>query len=212
MRRLMRVSVGGVGQFLIVTSSWVFMMRILTSFGTQAVAGFTIALRLMHVVFLPAWGLGNAAATLVGQNLGAHKPERARRSAWQAPRANVCFMLIVTIAFMIVPELLISAFSSEPGVIAFGVQCLQIIGVGLPVFAIGMVLTQALNGAGDTMTPTALNFVCFWLVQIPLAAWLSHQAGLDAAGIAWAIMLSEALLSGLAVLVFRRGRWQKQQV
>lgn len=210
--RLLKVSMGGIAQFLIVTSSWVFVMSILTRIGTNAVAGFTIAIRLMEVVFLPAWGLGNAAATLVGQNLGASKPARARRSAWRATWANVGFMSIVCVLFVGLPDMMISAFTDEPGVVSVGVSCLQLIGIGLPVFALGMVLTQAINGSGDTMTPTWLNFISFWLVQIPLAAWLAHGAGLGAAGVAWAVMLSEVLLSVLAVVVFRRGKWMQQVV
>ena len=210
--RLARVSMGGIGQFLIVTSSWVFVIRVIAQFGTSAIAGFTIALRLMEVVFLPAWGLGNAAATLVGQNLGAGQPDRAAASAWRATQANVVFMLLVAVLFVGVPGWLMAAFGSDESVNRFGVLCLRVIGGGLPIFAIGMVMTQALNGAGDTMTPTWINLVAFWLVQIPLAAALAFWTPLGASGVAWAIMLSQALTSLLAVLAFRRDRWREIQV
>lgn len=205
--RLARVSLGGVMQFLIVTSSWVVVIRVVAGFGTAAVAGFTVALRLMEVVFLPAWGLGNAAATLVGQNLGAGKPGRARDAAWSAMRVTILFMLLVCFVFVGLPGLLLAPFGDDAAVIDMATLCLRVIGAGLPVFAIGLVLTQALNGAGDTDTPMWINFFAFWLVQIPLAYWLANSMGLEAGGVAWAIVLSESLMSIMALVVFRRGRW-----
>ncbi len=205
--RLARVSLGGVMQFLIVTSSWVVVIRVVAGFGTAAVAGFTVALRLMEVVFLPAWGLGNAAATLVGQNLGAAKPDRARAAAWSATRATVLFMLVVCVLFVGAPGYLLAPFGEDAAVTDMATLCLRVIGAGLPVFAVGLVLTQALNGAGDTDTPMGINFVAFWLVQIPLSYWLANSMGLEAGGVAWAIVLSESLMSALAFVVFRRGQW-----
>ncbi|MEL7297807.1 MAG: MATE family efflux transporter [Pseudomonadota bacterium] len=210
LRRLLRVSAGGVGQYLIVTSSWVLVMRILTMFGTQAVAGFTIAMRVIYLVFLPAWGLGNAAATLVGQNLGAKQPERAVRSAWQATWANVGFMALVAVVFVGVPELLLRGFTDDAEVIGIGAMCLRIVGAGLPIAAIGMILTQGINGAGDTATPTWLNFIAYWLLQIPLAWWFAQWFAEP--GVAWALLISEVTFSILAIIVFRRGRWQLQDV
>ncbi|MEM7763043.1 MAG: MATE family efflux transporter [Pseudomonadota bacterium] len=210
LRRLLRVSAGGVGQYLIVTSSWVLVMRVLTVFGTQAVAGFTIAMRVIYLVFLPAWGLGNAAATLVGQNLGAKQPERAVRSAWQATWANVAFMALVAIVFVGVPEFLLRGFTKDTDVIAIGAMCLRIVGAGLPIAAIGMILTQGINGAGDTATPTWLNFIAYWLLQIPLAWWFAQWFAEP--GVAWALLISEVTFSILAIIVFRRGRWQRQDV
>ncbi len=204
---LARVSLGGVMQFLIVTSSWVIVIRVVASYGTAAVAGFTIALRLMEVVFLPAWGLGNAAATLVGQNLGAKRVERARQSARLATRANVAFMFLVATVFSFAPEILLRPFGDDATVLAVATLCLQVIGIGLPVFAIGLVLTQALNGAGDTDSPMWINLVAFWLIQIPLAYWLANDVGLGAGGVAWAIVISESIMSVMALAVFYRGRW-----
>ncbi|MDJ0759422.1 MAG: MATE family efflux transporter, partial [Woeseiaceae bacterium] len=204
---LARVSLGGVMQFLIVTSSWVIVIRVVASYGTAAVAGFTIALRLMEVVFLPAWGLGNAAATLVGQNLGAKRVERARQSARLATRANVAFMFLVALVFIVAPEILLRPFGDDATVLAVATLCLQVIGIGLPVFAIGLVLTQALNGAGDTDSPMWINLVAFWLIQIPLAYWLANDVGLGAGGVAWAIVISESIMSVMALAVFYRGRW-----
>ncbi len=210
--RLARVSLGGVMQFLIVTSSWVVVIRVVAGFGTAAVAGFTVALRLMEVVFLPAWGLGNAAATLVGQNLGAEKPERAEAAAWSATRVTVLFMLIVCVLFVGAPGYLLAPFGDDAAVVEMATLCLRVIGAGLPVFAVGLVLTQALNGAGDTDTPMWINFFAFWLVQIPLSYWLANSMGLEAGGVAWAIVLSESLMSVMAYLVFRRGRWAQTRV
>lgn len=212
MLKLLRISAGGIGQYLVVTSSWLLVIRILATFGTNAVAGFTIAIRIMEFVYLPAWGLSNATATLVGQNLGARKPDRARYAAVVATRANVLLMLGVGIAFAFSPGLLLAPFTSDPSVLQIATESLRIIGAGLPLFAVGMILLQALNGAGDTITPTWLNLICYWLLQIPLAAWLARGTALEEGGVAWAITISSGLLSLLAWFVFRAGRWQQQAV
>ncbi len=206
--RLIAVSAGGIGQFLVATSSWIGVMRIVAFYGSAPVAAYTIAIRMIEFVLLPAWGLGNAAATMVGQNLGAGLPERAEASAWKAGRYNLIFMTTVGIATFILAPQITSLFSDDPEVLGYGTSCLRILGVGYPAYALGMVMSQAINGAGDTMTPTTLNLIAFWLVQIPLAYWLAEGAGLGPDGVFTAIVVGESLLTILAVFVFRRGHWK----
>ena len=210
--RMIRISIGGIGQFLVATASWIAMMRIIAIFGSAPIAAFTIALRMIEFAFLPAWGLGNAAATLVGQNLGAHQADRAEQVVWRAARYNAVFMAILGIASIIFAPMIVGLFSSDPEILAFGTSCLRILGVGYPLYAIGMIVIQALNGAGDTGTPTVLNFICFWMIQIPLAYWLAEMSGMGPSGVLWAIIISESLLTVIAVPVFRRGRWKVRQV
>ena len=207
--RLLRLSIGGVGQFLISTASWIGVMRIVAIYGSSAIAAYTIALRMMEFTFLPAWGLGNAAATLVGQNLGAGQPERAEQSAWQAAKYNAAFMAVAGLLMLSFAQGITGLFTNEADVLYWGTRCLQILGLGFPVYAIGMVMIQALNGAGDTATPAVLNFICFWLVQIPLAYWLATRTSLEPNGAFVAIVVSESLLTILSVLVFRRGNWKQ---
>lgn len=210
-RRLLYISIGGIGQFLIATSSWIAIMRIVALYGSAPVAAYTIALRMIEFAILPAWGLGNAAATLVGQNLGAGKPDRAARTTWQAARYNVAFMTILGILLLILAPTIVGWFSSEPDILRFGTSCLRIMGIGYPAYAAGMILIQALNGAGDTRSPSFMNLVCFWIVQIPLAYWLAVSIGLGPDGVFTAIVLSETLLTVIAVFVFRSGRWRTQE-
>ena len=211
-RRMLRISLGGVAQFLIATSSWIIMMRVVAHYGSAPVAAYTIALRLIEFALLPAWGLGNAGATLVGQNLGAGKPERAAQSAWRATTYNAIFMTVMGVIFIVLAPDIVSWFSSAPEVLRYGTSCLQIMGVGYPMYAVGMILVQALNGAGDTRTPSVLNFICFWLVQIPLAYYLSGTVAFGPNGVFMTIVISETLLTILAVAVFRAGKWKHQEV
>ena len=208
MHRMIVISIGGVGQFLIATSSWIVIMRIVAMYGSAAIAAYTIALRLIEFVFLPAWGLGNAAATLVGQNLGADKPERAERSAWRATKYNTYFMTGLGIWSVIAAPWITGLFTSDPEVMRYGTACIRIFGIGYPLYAVGMIMVQALNGAGDTATPSVLNLISFWLVQIPLAWWLAEPMKFGPYGVFWAIVASESLLTVLAVGMFRRGRWK----
>ncbi len=210
--RMVRISTGGIAQFMVATASWIAIMRIVAIYGSGAIAAYTIALRMMEFVFLPAWGLGNAAATLVGQNLGANKPDRAEKSAWQAAKYNTIFMAIAGVFLLIFAEFITGLFSNDPEVLRWGTSCLRIMGLGFPVYAIGMVMVQALNGAGDTLTPVVLNIICFWLLQIPLAYWLATQATLGPNGAFAAIVVAESLLTVLAVILFRRGAWKLQTV
>jgi putative MATE family efflux protein len=211
-RRLVELSIGGVGQFLVATASWIAIMRVVALYGSAPIAAYTIALRMIEFALLPAWGLGNAAATLVGQNLGAQKPERAEQTVWRAARYNATFMLGVGICLITAAPLIVALFSSDAEIHRYGTNCLRILGLGYPMYAVGMIIIQALNGAGDTRTPTALNFVCFWLIQIPLAYTLATGIGAGPNGVFWSIVISESLLTILGVVVFRRGRWRQQQV
>ena len=210
--RMVRISMGGIGQFLIATGSWIAVMRIVAIYGSSAVAAYTIALRMMEFVFLPAWGLGNAAATLVGQNLGAGKPDRAEKSAWSAAKINAIFMTVTGIFLLIFAKGITALFATDPDVLRWGTSCLQILGLGFPMYAVGMVMIQALNGAGDTATPATLNLISFWLVQIPLAYWLATKTALGPDGAFIAIVVAESLLTILSIIVFKRGTWKTQSV
>lgn len=212
MLHLLRVSIGGVGQFLIATASWLGLVRILTPFGAAALAGYTIALRVIIVALLPAWGMSNAVATLVGQNLGAGKPDRAERSVWLVGLYNMAFLLAVMLLFLWGADPLIAVFSSDPAVRALGAQCLRVVSYGYAFYAWGMVLVQAFNGAGDTFTPSWINLACYWCFQIPIALALAGPLGQGPLGVFLAITLAESLLAVVGLLVFRRGTWKRQQV
>jgi Na+-driven multidrug efflux pump len=210
--RLVRVSVGGILQFLIATSSWLLLVRILTPFGAAPLAGYTIALRIIIVAILPSWGMTNAVATLVGQNLGAGKPDRAERSVWITGLYNMVFLIGVAVVFIAWPEPLIRVFTSDAAVLAFGATCLRVVSYGYAFYAWGMVMVQAFNGAGDTETPTWINMGCYWLFQIPLAYGLAKTAGLGPLGVFLAITIAESVVAVVGVLAFRRGRWKERVV
>lgn len=207
-KRLSNVAATGAGQFLIASASWIFLMRIISLFGSEAVAGYTIAIRLLIFTILPSWGLANAAATLVGQNLGAGQPQRAEISVWKSAFYNMIFLLSVSIVYFIMARPLLSLFNETPAVIDAGVIALRIICLGYIFFAYGMVLSQAFNGAGDTRTPTIINFVCFWLIEIPLGYILAVPLGLELAGVCWAIAISETVLAVICIVIFRQGKWK----
>ncbi len=210
--RMIAISIGGVGQFLIATASWIVIMRIVALYGSAPIAAYTIALRLVEFAILPAWGLGNAAATLVGQNLGAGEPERAERSVWTAARYNAAFLAVLgALLYLFAPQV-VQLFSDDPEILRYGTNCMRILGVGYPMYAVGMIIIQALNGAGDTRTPSILNFFCFWMIQIPLAYGLATAGDLGPNGVFLSIVLSESLLTVLGVFVFRRGRWRRTRV
>ena len=209
--RMLRISAGGIGQFLIATASWIALIRIVAVYGSAPVAAFTIAIRTVEFAILPSWGLGNAASTLVGQNLGAGKPERAEAFVWRAVKYNVIFMTAIGATIIVFAGTIIGWFTADPETLRYGKPCLQILGLGYPGWAVGMIVVQALNGAGDTRTPTILNFVCFWMMEIPLAWWLAMSVGLGPNGVLWATVVSEAALSIFGVYVFRAGRWKSQE-
>ena len=208
--RMLAISTGGIGQFLIATSSWIIVMRIVAIYGSTAVAAYTIGLRIFEFIWLPSWGLGNAAATLVGQNLGAGQPDRAEKTTWRAAKYNTVFMTSLGVLVIILAPGIAGLFTSDSDVLRYGTSCLRILALGIPMYAVGMIVTQALNGAGDTRTPTAINFVCFWILQIPLAYWLATGLSLGPDGVFWAIVVSESLVTILGVTVFRSGRWKQQ--
>jgi putative MATE family efflux protein len=209
---LVRTSLGGIGQFIIATSSWIGLVRIVSTFGSEAVAGYTIAVRIFIFTLMPAWGMSNAAATLVGQNLGAKQPERAERSVWITGYANMAFLAVVSLIYIFFNEHLVRIFTSEPGVLSAGAQCLRIVSYGYIFFAWGMVMPQAFNGAGDTLTPTKINFFCFWLLEIPLAYWLAIHTGAKATGVYWSIVIAESTAGLVAIYLFRRGTWKQTKL
>ncbi len=210
--QLLRISVGGIAQFLIATASWVFLMRLVSNFGNEAVAGYTIAIRVIIFVILPSWGLSNAVATLVGQNLGAAKPERAERTVWQVVRYNVSYMLLVALVLIFFPIWVMGFFSENPDVVANGIQSLRILSYGFVFLALGSVVTQAFNGAGDTMTPTWINAFSFWLVQIPLAWTLAMAAGWGAEGVYWSIFIGDLTMGIIGTYLFMRGGWKRRSL
>jgi len=213
--KLVRLSLGAIGQNLIATSSWIFLVWVATSLGEEVVAGYTIAIRVVLFALLPAWGLANAAATLVGQNLGAEKPERAERSAWVVGIGNMILLGAVSIFFIAIPDRFIAFFIDpveEPIVMQSGVTVLRIVSFGFLVYALGQVMVNAINGAGDTATPVWINFIAFWLMEIPLAYLLTHVWGLHIHGVCYAILIGEAALTFIALAIFRRGKWKLKQV
>lgn len=210
--RLLKIASGGTGQFLIASASWIFLIRIVSTFGSAALAGYTIAIRIIIFAILPAWGMANAAATLVGQNLGAGLPQRAEKSVWRAAFITMIFLGMITVIFLLTARPVVEFFTTDAEVLRYAVRCLQIVCLGYIFYAYGMVISQAFNGAGDTRTPTILNFFGFWLLQIPLAYAMAVMMGLGPTGTFIAISLAESILAVAAILVFRRGKWKTVQV
>ena len=211
-KQILTLSIGGTGQYLIGSASWIFLMRIISNFGEDVVTGYITAIRVIVFTILPAWGFANAAATLVGQNLGAGKPDRAEKSVWRTAFLTMLFFLGVSFIFFFLAEPILSFFIHDAASIAQGKQCLQIISIGYLFFAYGLVISQALNGAGDTKTPTILNFFFFWLMQIPLAWLLAIALKMGPKGVYVAIGVSESLLAIASIFIFRRGKWKKVKV
>ena len=206
---LIRLAAGGTAQFLIASSSWIFLIRILSTFGNNALAGYTIAIRVIVFAILPAWGMANAAATLVGQNLGANQPDRAEKSVWKAAFYNMVFLGIVTVVFFFGAHWIISIFNNDREVVEMGTLALRIVCLGYIFYAYGMVISQSFNGAGDTTTPTILNFFGFWLFQIPLAYIMAIGLNIGPEGVFWAISIAESCIAIAAIILFRRGTWKK---
>jgi putative MATE family efflux protein len=215
MLKLVKLSLGAIGQYLISTSSWIVLVWVVTSLGEEVVAGYTIAIRILLFALLPAWGLANAAATLVGQNLGANQPERAERSAWVVGIANMIFLGLVSIIFIAIPDLFIGFFINrveEPIVMQSGITCLRVVSFGFGVYALGQVMVNAINGAGDTATPIWINFIAFWLLEIPLAFLFTKVLDLHIHGVSYAILIANSALTLIALAVFKRGKWKLKVV
>lgn len=212
MLKLIRVSIGGIFQWLIATSSWVILVWIMAKFGSVVVAGYTIAIRILVFSILPSWGMSNAAATLVGQNLGAGKPDRAEKSTWITAFINMAFLGVVGLIFINFSEFFVSLLADDPEIIKIGGNCLRIISYGYLAYAFGMIIIQAFNGAGDTVTPTVINFICFWLVEIPLAYFLAINLGWAEEGVFYTIVFAETLLGIIGIILFKRGKWKLKQV
>jgi len=212
MWRLIRLSINGTVQYLIQMASWIGIIRIVSSFGSAAVAANTLGIRIVVFAILPSWGMSNAAATLVGQNLGAGKPERAEKSVWRTGFYNMLFLGGVGVIFITFAEQLIGLFTTDPAVVPIAVTCLRYLSYGYISYAYGMVVTSAFNGAGDTLTPTILNIIAFWLIQIPVAYWLAFNARLGPSGAFIAVVIGDSVLAVLGILWFRTGRWKKVKV
>jgi putative MATE family efflux protein len=212
MINLLKISGGGILQNLIATSSWIFLVRIISVSGPDALAGYTIAIRIIIFALLPAWGLSNAASTLVGQNLGANKPDRAEKSVWTTGYANMIFMGTISLILISFPNFWIKIFIDDPQVIAYGIQCLRIISYGFIIYGLGMVLIQGFNGSGDTITPTWINLFAFWLLEIPLAYVLAIVFNMGLEGACIAIVIAESSLALLSLYLFKKGKWKTRKV
>jgi putative MATE family efflux protein len=210
--RLVRVSLTGILQFAIAHTSWIGLVRIVSVFGAAALAGYTIAIRIVVFLILPSWGLSNAAATLVGQNLGAKKPERAGQAVWRTSFYNMLFLGSVGFLFILKAESITRLFTQDPAVIPLAATCLRIVSYGNIGYAYGMVMMQAFNGAGDTVTPTIVNFFGFWLLEIPLAYWLAVPMRLHSNGVYIAIVIAECSIAAASAVLFKRGKWKAQKI
>jgi putative MATE family efflux protein len=212
MIRLLRLSASGAFQVFIGMASWIGLTRIISGFGSDALAGYTIGMRIIMFALLPSWGMSNAAATMVGQSLGARKPERAEQAVWRAGFYNMCFLGVVGLLFVLLARPIIGLFTSDPAVLPYGVACLRTVACGFLFYAYGMVLTQSFNGAGDTFTPTMINLFVFWLWEIPLAYVLAIVFGLGPRGVFFAMTIAFSTLALISALAFRKGRWKARMV
>lgn len=209
---ILKLAAGATAQMLIASASWIFLVRIISYFGKDAVAGYTIAIRVVIFTILPAWGMANAAAALVGQNLGAQQPERAEKSVWRAAFLNMIFLGVVGVFFLALAPVIIRLFTQEAEVIVYGVQCLRLVSLGYIFYAYGMVITQSFNGAGDTRTPTLINLFALWMFQVPLAYSLAILLKWGPQGVFWAIAIAESMMAVAGVLLFRRGTWKQVKI
>jgi putative MATE family efflux protein len=212
MLRLLRVSITGILQFAIANTSWIVLVRIISIFGAAAVAGYTVAIRIVVFFILPSWGLSNAAATLVGQNLGAKKPDRAAQAVWQTGFYNMLFLGVVGVFFFVFAKPVVGLFVNDPAVMSIAAAALRTFSCGNIGYAYGMVMLQAFNGAGDTLTPTIVNFFGFWVLELPMAWSLAIPAHLHSEGVFLSIVIAECSIAAAGVVLFRRGRWARQQI
>ncbi|MFK7921687.1 MAG: MATE family efflux transporter [Bacteroidia bacterium] len=208
-KRLLKVASGGTGQYLISSASWIFLTRIVAEYGTSVMAGYQSAIRSIIFAILPAFGLSNACATLVGQSLGANQPDRAEKAAWRNSFYAVAYMAVVSVLFFFGADWVIGLFADSPEALDAGISCLRIISSGYIFFGFGMVLSMAFNGAGDTRTPTLINFLAFWVVQIPLAYFLATSLEYKQTGVYIAILIAEVIFAGICIIWFRQGKWKK---
>ncbi|HSU30936.1 MAG TPA: MATE family efflux transporter [Bryobacteraceae bacterium] len=212
MVRLLRVSLTAMVQFTIAQASWIGLVRIVSLFGANALAGYTIAIRIVIFILLPSWGLSNAAATMVGQNLGAGRPERAASSVWRTGFYNMLFLGGSGILFVMFAESIAGLFTSDPAVVRLASSCLRILSYGNVAYAYGMVMLQSFNGAGDTLTPTIVNLFGFWLLEIPVAYWLAVPGGLHSNGVYFSIVIAQAAMAAASIVLFKQGRWKRQRI
>lgn len=212
MGSVLKLASGGTAQFLIASASWIFLVKILADYGSDALAGYTIAIRVIVFTILPAWGMANAAATLVGQNLGAQLPDRAEQSVWKAAKYNMFFLVTVAILFFTGAEWIMMFFTTNKDVIASGVKCLRFVSLGYAFYGYGMVVSQSFNGAGDTKTPTIINLFGFWAFQIPLAYVLAKTLNMGETGVFLAIPVAESAIAVVAIILFKRGKWKTIKV
>jgi putative MATE family efflux protein len=210
--KLIKISLGSIGQNLIGTSSWIALVRIISVFGSEVVAGYTIAIRIVSFTLLPSWGISNAASTLVGQNLGAKKPDRAQKSVMVTGWINMILLGTVGLVYIIFPGPFIRLFIDDPAVLSSGIECLRIVSVGFIAYGFGMVMTNSFNGAGDTTTPLKINIFAYWLIEIPLAWILAIKSGMNENGVFWSIVIAESVMTLVAYLIFRRGKWKLKEV
>jgi putative MATE family efflux protein len=211
-KEMIKVSAAGISQFLIESASWIFLVRVISTFGSEALAGYTIAFRVIVFTLLPSWGMANAAATLVGQNLGAKQPDRAATSVWRTAKYNAFFLVSVSAIFFVFADPILSFFTDIPEVRRIGIDALEIICLGYIFFSYGMVISQAFNGAGDTKTPMWISLVVFWLIQIPLAYWLSVELNLKSNGVFYSIAIAHSLYAIVSIALFRKGKWKLIEV
>ena len=210
--RLLRVSLTGIMQFMIAHTSWIGLVRIVSVFGSAALAGYTIAIRILIFVILPSWGLSNAAATLVGQNLGAKQPERAEKSVWRTGLYNMIFLGLVGMFFVFFADQTVRLFTNDATVLPLAASALRIFSYGNIGYAYAMVMLQAFNGAGDTVTPTIVNFFAFWMLEIPLAYYLALHTGMQAQGVYWSVVVAEASMAAVSIVLFKKGYWKHQKI
>jgi len=212
MWNLIKVSLGGIAQFLVGTSSWIFLMRIMSEFGSEVLAGYTIAIRVMMFTLMPAWGMSNAAATLVGQNLGARQVDRAEISVWKTGKYNAIFMGLISLVYLVFARQIIGWFSDSGVVVQYGALCLQVFALGYVFYAYGMVVVQAFNGAGDTRTPMVINIISFWVFQLPMAYVAALVLDFGAMGVFVSITVAEVFLAIVAMIWFKKGNWKRVEV
>ena len=209
---LIRVSATGIVQFLISHVSWIVLVRIISTFGSLAVAGYTIGIRVFMFIILPSWGMSGAAATMVGQNLGAHKPQRAEKAVYLTACYNAVYLVAIALVLIFAPHAIVSFFSVDSKVTAYASDCLRIIAYGNLTYAIGMVMIQAFNGAGDTTTPTLINLVSFWLCEIPLGWFLANHTSIGVNGVFTAIPIANTLMTVISLVIFMRGNWKLRRI